>query len=236
MLDRLQKIIANAGITSRRKAELLIQEGRVTVNGKKAKIGQKADPSKDHIKVNGKLINPKIEQRRDTYIVLNKPKGVLSAAADDEGRTTVTELVRGFGRLYPVGRLDFNSEGLIFLTNDGQFANRVASSKRFQKVYEVKVKGLPNRNAINKLSRGVELEDGYKTAPAEIRPLRQTKKNAWFEVSLYEGHNRQIRQMFDVVGYSVVKLSRVQIGQFREAGLLPGQYRELTPEEVKLFA
>ena len=235
MKERLQKIIANAGITSRRKAEKLIEDGRVTVNGDVARIGQKADPNEDHIKVNNKLINNQIAKQRKTYIVLNKPKGVLSAVSDHEGRKTVTDFVKGYGRLYPVGRLDFNTEGIIFLTNDGDFSNRVASKKKFKKIYEVKVKGLPNRNAINKIARGVELEDGYKTAPAEIKPLRDTKKNAWFEVGLYEGHNRQIRQMFDLIGYSVVKLKRIQIGDFKARELAVGEYRELTESELKSF-
>lgn len=235
MKERLQKIIANAGITSRRKAETLIEEGRVTVNGDVARIGQKADPAEDHIKVNGKLINNRLQNVKKTYIVLNKPKGVLSAASDHEGRKVVTDFVKGYGRLYPVGRLDFNSEGIIFLTNDGDFSNRVASKKKFKKVYEVKVKGMPNKNAINKIARGIELEDGYRTAPCEIEPLRETKKNAWYEVGLYEGHNRQIRQMFDLIGYSVVKLKRIKIGHFRAPELATGEHRPLTPDEVKLF-
>lgn len=233
MKERLQKIIANAGITSRRKAETLITEGKVTVNGKiVSTLGEKADPANDHIKVEGKLINPKLEQKTETYLLLNKPKGVLSAVSDSEGRKTVTDLVRGFGRLYPVGRLDFNSEGLIILTNDGTFANKVASSKKVEKVYEVKVKGLPNENAINRLRKGITLDDGFKTAPAEIRELPATKKNAWYEVTLREGHNRQIRRMFDVIGFSAVKLRRVRIGAVTDNILRPGEYRELTRKEI----
>ncbi|NNE65633.1 MAG: rRNA pseudouridine synthase [Pyrinomonadaceae bacterium] len=234
MQERLQKIIANAGITSRRKAEVLITEGKVSVNGKTVKtLGTKADASTDHIKVNGKLINPKLEKKSDTYILLNKPKGILCTVSDPDGRKTIMDLVRGYGRIFPVGRLDYNSEGLLILTNDGDFANRVASSRKVPKIYRVKVKGQPKQNAINRLRRGLRLHDGFKTAPAEIKELQSTKKNAWFEVTLLEGHNRQVRKMFDAVGFSVVKLKRVGIGKLSEAGLQPGEHRELSKEEVK---
>lgn len=232
MKERLQKIISNAGITSRRKAEVLITDGKVTVNGKIVDtLGAKADPSQDHIKVNGKLINPKLERKNDTYIVLNKPKGYLSAVSDPEGRKTVVDLVHGFGRLFPVGRLDFNTEGLILLTNDGGFANHVASARKIAKVYEVKVKGKPNENAINRLRKGIRLEDGFKTAPADIREMPGTPKNAWYEVTLKEGHNRQLRKMFDAVGYSVVKLRRVRIGNLSDKGIAVGEFRELSKKE-----
>ncbi len=236
MKERLQKIIANAGVTSRRKAEVLISDGQVTVNGKVvSELGAKADPSVDHIKVSGKLINPKLEQKVKTYILLNKPKGVLSTASDPEGRRTVVDLVRGFGRLFPVGRLDYATEGLIILTNDGDFANRVASTRTIPKVYEVKVKGRPNENAINKLRRGIRLEDGFKTAPAEIKEMKGTPKNAWYEVTLLEGHNRQIRKMFDAIGFSAMKLRRSKIGAIKEESLRPSEYRELTKREVNSF-
>src|SRR5436189_3960812 len=147
--ERLQKIIAAAGIASRRKAEELISGGQVSVNGQiVTELGTKADPEKDHIKVRGKLINIKLQTRSNVYILVNKPKGYLSSVSDPEGRKLVTDLVKGKGRLHPVGRLDFNSEGLIILTNDGAFTNNVASSRSLPKVYEVKVKGLPNSNAI----------------------------------------------------------------------------------------
>ncbi len=213
MNERLQKLIAQAGIASRRAAEQLILAGEVTVNGEIiTELGTKADPDKDHIKFRGKLINTKLKARSKTYVLLNKPKGYLSSAADPEGRKLVVDLVKGKGKLHPVGRLDYNSEGLIILTNDGEFTNRVSSSKQIPKVYEVKVKGLPNRNAINKLRRGVTLDDGYRTAPAEIRELKPTDNNGWYEVTLYEGHNQQIRKMFDAIGNSVVKLRRTKIG------------------------
>lgn len=233
MNERLQKLIAQAGIASRRAAEQLIVAGAVSVNGKiVTELGTKADPEKDHIKVRGKLINAKLQTRSKAYILVNKPKGYLSSVSDPEGRKVVTELVNGKGRLHPVGRLDFNSEGLIILTNDGEFTNRVAASKTIPKVYEVKVKGLPNRNAINKLRKGIVLGDGFKTAPAEIRDLKPTDKNGWYEVTLFEGHNQQIRKMFDAIGNSVVKLRRTKIGGITDPYLKPGQTRELTQAEV----
>lgn len=233
MQERLQKLIAQAGIASRRAAEELILNGDVTVNGEVVtELGTKADPETDHIKVGGKLINAKLERRQDVYILLNKPKGYLSSAADPEGRKLVTDIVKGYGKLHPVGRLDFNTEGLIILTNDGQFTNKVAASQTIPKVYEVKTKGTPTNVAINKLRRGTVLEDGFKTAPAQIRELKGTDKNGWYEVTLYEGHNQQIRKMFDSIGHSVVKLRRIAIGNITEQGLAIGASRILTEQEV----
>ncbi len=237
MEERLQKLIAKAGIASRRRAEELIRAGEVSVNGEIiTALGTKSDPERDHIKVGGKLINPKLKNRQQVYVLLNKPKGYLSSAADPEGRKLVTDLIAPIlGKLHPVGRLDFNTEGLIILTNDGDFTNFVASSKAVPKVYEVKVKGLPNDNAINKLRRGIVLEDGFKTSPAEITPLKMTENNAWFEVVLQEGHNQQIRRMFDAVGNSVVKLRRTAIGQIRDDRMQVGQYRLLDEDEIYLL-
>jgi 23S rRNA pseudouridine2605 synthase len=207
MQERLQKLIAQAGVASRRAAEELIRSGE--------------------------LINVKIQRRENIYILLNKPKGYLSSAADPEGRKLVTDLIKGFGKLHPVGRLDFNTEGLIILTNDGQFTNKVASSKTIPKVYEVKVKGMPTPVAINKLRRGTILDDGFKTAPAEIKEFKSTAKNGWYEVTLHEGHNQQIRKMFDSIGHSVVKLRRIAIGNLTERGLVTGAYRLLDQAEVE---
>ncbi len=236
MQERLQKLIAQAGITSRRKAEKLIEDGEVTVNGKVVtEMGVKADPENDHIKVSGKLINPKLEHRELTYLLVNKPKGYLSSISDPQNRKLVVDLVKGFGRLFPVGRLDFNTEGLIILTNDGKFANRISSTRTIPKIYAVKVKGVPNENAVNKLRRGVRLEDGFRTAPATIEHKKSTGKNDWFEVTLLEGHNQQIRKMFDTIGYSVTKLTRTNIGHINDNNLKVGEYRELTPQEVSEF-
>lgn len=236
MQERLNKLIAQAGIASRRQADELIKAGEVSVNGEVVtEAGTKADPETDHIKVGGKLINAKLKTRDKVYILLNKPRGYLSSAADPEGRKLVVDLVKGYGRLFPVGRLDYNTEGLIILTNDGDFSNKVASSRTVAKVYEVKVKGLPNENAINKLRRGVRLPDGFKTAPAQIKELKSTPNNGWYEVTLHEGHNQQIRKMFDSVGHSVVKLKRIAIGHINYDRLPVGAYRELDADEIKNF-
>src|SRR5688572_11135847 len=234
MQERLQKLIAQAGIASRRAAEELIRNGDVSVNGKiVTELGTKADPEVDHIKVRGRLINTTLRSKELAYILVNKPKGYLSSVSDPLRRPLVTDLVRGHGKLHPVGRLDFNTEGLIILTNDGAFTNAVAASKTIPKVYQVKTKGIPTEVAIRKLRRGVRLEDGYKTAPADIKILKPTDKNGWYEVTLYEGHNQQIRKMFDSIGHSVVKLKRVSIGDVRDDTLAVGSSRKLSSTEVK---
>ncbi len=235
MAERLQKLIAAAGIASRRHAEELIVAGRVTVNGEVIKeLGTKADPQKDHIKVNGKLINPQLKSREKIHVLLNKPKGYLSSVSDPEGRPLVTELLPpSLGKLYPVGRLDFNTEGLLLLTNDGDFTNYVTAARnRVQKVYEVKVKGVPTETGIQRLRRGITLEDGTRTAPAKINKLHETQTNAWYEVLLHQGRNQQVRRMFEIIGHSVLKLRRVRIGFLVDEKLKPGSWRLLTPAEV----
>ncbi len=236
MEERLQKLIAHAGVASRRAAEELIANGRVTVNGERATLGMKANPDEDHIKVNGKLINIRIEQHENVYILLNKPKGVLTSVLDPNGRKLVVDFVpKKFGKLHPVGRLDYQSEGLILMTNDGAFTQKVNASKTIAKLYEIKVKGLPPEPAVNKLRRGVELDDGFKTSPCDIKTLQPTKTNAWFEVTLFEGHNQQIRKMFDAIGHSVVKLRRIAIGNLRDDLMPIGSFRVLDEKEVKAF-
>jgi len=235
MEQRLQKLIAAAGIASRRHAEELIVTGKVTVNGEVIKqLGAKADPEKDHIKVNGKLINPQLQSREKVYVLLNKPKGYLSSVSDPEGRPLVTELLpASLGRLYPVGRLDFNTEGLLLLTNDGEFTNFITAARnQVEKVYEVKVKGVPTDTAIERLRRGVTLEDRTRTAAAKIRKVSETETNAWYEVVLHQGRNQQIRRMFELIGHSVLKLRRVRIGSLRDENLKPGHWRFLLPTEV----
>lgn len=235
MQQRLQKLIAAAGIASRRHAEDMIAAGEVTVNGKVVtEPGTKADPSSDHIKVRGRLINPLLEAREKIYVLLNKPRGYLSSVADPEGRPLVTELVpQSLGRLHPVGRLDFNTEGLLLLTNDGDFTNYITSARNHvAKVYEVKVKGVPPDNAIERLRKGIRLDDGARTEPAEIKKVDETENNAWFEVVLHEGRNQQIRRMFDAVGHSVLKLRRIRIGFLTNEPLAPKQWRLLAPAEV----
>lgn len=236
MPERLQKLIAAAGIASRRHAEQMILAGEVTVNGKVVtELGSKADPEKDHIKVRGKLINPSLARREKVYVLLNKPRGYLSSASDPEGRPTVIELLpASLGRLFPVGRLDFNTEGLLLLTNDGDFTNFITSARnKVEKVYEGKVKGIPDERSIERLRRGVTLEDGTRTAPAKIRKVGETESNAWFEILLHEGKNQQIRRMFDLIGHSVIKLKRSRIGSLRDDTLKPKDWRKLTNEEVK---
>jgi len=238
MQQRLQKLIAAAGIASRRHAEELITAGQVTVNGKVvSELGVKADADTDHIKVNGRLINPRLQPRDRIYVVLNKPKGYLTSMADPKGRPLVTELIpASLGRLHPVGRLDFNTEGLLLLTDDGEFTNYVTSARnRVAKVYEVKAQGIPTEAAIERLRRGVKLDDGVRAAPAEIRKLRETRTNSWFEITLHEGRNQQIRRMFDAIGHSVLKLARVSIGPLHDSKMKPGEWRQLTPGDVKKF-
>ncbi len=239
MQERIQKIIAASGMASRRKAEELILEGVVTVNGKiVSELGAKADPEHDHIKVRGKLLNPRIERKEKIYLLLNKPLGYLTSTSDPQKRPLVVDLVGEFrSQVHPVGRLDFNSEGLLLLSNDGDFTNLIAhGSSKIPKRYEVKVKGQPNETQIERLRRGVTIE-GRKTAPAEITLMEQSRTNAWFEVILYEGRNQQIRKMFDVVGHSVIKLRRIGIGflSLHKEKLRLGQFRALTPAEVKRF-
>jgi len=235
MQERLQKLIAAAGLASRRHAEEMITAGEVTVNGKLVtELGTKADPERDHIKVRGRLINPILESREKVYVLLNKPRGYLSSVSDPEGRPLVTELVpQSFGRLHPVGRLDFNTEGLLLLTNDGDFTNFVTAARnRVRKVYVVKVKGVPPENAIERLRKGVRLEDGVRTAPAEIKRIDESETNAWFEVVLHEGRNQQIRKMFDAIGHSALKLRRIRIGFLTDEPIAPKQWRLLAPSEV----
>jgi pseudouridine synthase len=236
MEERLQKLIARAGIASRRHAEEIIAAGEVTVNGKViTELGTKADPEKDHIKVRGKLINPVIKKHQKVYVLLNKPRGYLSSASDPEKRPLVTELVpESLGRLYPVGRLDFNTEGLLLLTNDGELTNFITSARnRVAKVYEARVKGVPPEYALDRLRAGVVLEDGTRTARAEITMIKSTDANAWFEVILHEGRNQQIRRMFDLIGHSVIKLRRVRIGPLTDDRLRPKEWRFLSETEVK---
>lgn len=230
MPERLQKIIAAAGITSRRKAELLIQAGRVTVNGRVINtLGSKADADADHIKVDGKLIQ--LRSRR-LYVLLNKPRGVISTVSDPAGRAKVTDMVRVKEKLFPVGRLDCNTEGLILLSNDGEFAKTVTDAgDALPKVYQVKVRGIPDETALECLRSGSRLPDGTRLAPCKIRPLRE-EKHAWLEVTLTQGKNREIRKMFDAIQHPVVKLRRTRIGFLTAAGLPVGRFRYLTPREV----
>jgi len=230
MEKRLQKILSEMGVTSRRKAEDLILEGRVTVNGRIATIGTKADPARDHIKVDGKLL---IRRDPRVYIMFNKPRHVVTSLYDPEGRPTVKDFLKGVKyRVFPVGRLDYDSEGLLLLTNDGDFAHAVLHpSKKISKTYLVKVKGVVEKEEIGKLEAGVKLVDGV-TAPAKVKGIRKTENNSWLEVTIYEGKKRQIRRMIEEIGYEVLKLKRIRINGLQIGKLEPGAYRYLTPEET----
>ena len=232
--ERLQKIIAAAGIASRRKAEQLISGGLVSVNGQLVtELGSKADSEHDHIRVNGKLLHG---AERHVYLLMNKPKGYVTTLCDPEGRPTVMDLLRGVGaRVYPVGRLDYASEGLLLLTNDGDFAHfLMKAASHVPKTYMVKVAGKPGPEDLVRLRAGLFIasERGrrVKTSPAKVRLIRESD-NPWYEITLIEGRNRQIRRMFEAIGHHVEKIKRVRYGPL-ELDVHPGKFRRLTPQEV----
>jgi 23S rRNA pseudouridine2605 synthase len=230
--ERLQKILSQAGIASRRKAEELIQAGRVSVNGATiTELGSKADLERDHIKVDSKLLRA---PKRHTYIALNKPKGCVTTMSDPEGRPTVMHLLRGVKeRVFPVGRLDYNSEGLLLLTNDGEFSHRLtAPASHMLKTYVVKVTGPLTAEQERQFQEGISLH-GKKTSPAQLKRIKHGT-NPWYEVCIAEGRQNQIRIMFKHFGRLVEKLRRVKIG-FLELDLPPGRYRALTPREIERF-
>jgi 23S rRNA pseudouridine2605 synthase len=233
MQERLQKIISAAGITSRRKAEELIVQGRVAVNGHAVTVlGTKADPERDHIKVDGMLLR---HAGHRFSVLLNKPAGVVSTVSDPQGRETVVSLLHGIKeRVYPVGRLDYHSSGLLLLTNDGELANLLmARASAIPRTYHVKLEGRPEAKALAKLEQGITL-DGRRTAPCQIRPLAQAaeRDKPWYEITLVEGRYHQVRRMFERIGQAVVKLKRVRIAFLTDRGLAPGRFRFLTQEEV----
>ena len=230
---RLQKLLAHAGIASRRRSEQLILEGRVTVNGAViTELGTKADPERDHIKVDGKRVGA---PEHLVYIAMNKPKNCVTTVSDPEGRPTVMDLLRGVkARVYPVGRLDYSSEGLLLLTNDGEFAKRITSAaSHVTKTYLVKTNGQLAPEQEVKFREGVPLS-GKKTAPAGLK-LLQRAENPWYEVRLIEGRQNQIRLMFKHFGRLVEKLRRVRIGFLELGSLRPGKFRHLTAGEVARF-
>ncbi|RNA69092.1 pseudouridine synthase [Alteribacter keqinensis] len=231
-MERLQKVIAQAGVTSRRKAETLIEEGRVTVNGKMVtELGTKVDPHNDKVEVNG----VPIDKEEPVYYLLYKPQGVLSSVEDHLDRRVVTDLIESEKRIYPVGRLDYDTSGLILLTNDGEFANVLMHPKyRIQKTYIAKIRGIPSRQNLKLLERGIKLEDG-KTAPARVKLVKANnqKGTAIVEITIHEGKNRQVRRMMEAIGHPVEKLKREQYGFLTLRGLNAGEFRELKPHEVK---
>jgi 23S rRNA pseudouridine2605 synthase len=231
--ERLQKILSRTGVTSRRKAETLMREGRVTVNGTAVtELGTKADLDTDHIKVDGKLLHA---PRRLVYIALNKPVNCMTTVSDPEGRPTVMDLLHGVKeRVFPVGRLDYHSEGLLLLTNDGEFANALtAASVHIPKTYLVKVNGLLAPEEEERFRTGVPME-GRMTAPAGLKMVRRAV-NPWYEVRLVEGRKNQIRVMFKHFGRLVEKLKRVKIGFLELGPIKPGEIRYLSLEEVARF-
>ncbi|MBW2107381.1 MAG: rRNA pseudouridine synthase [Deltaproteobacteria bacterium] len=234
MAERLHVVLARAGIASRRHAENLISQGRVTVNGEVVvKPGIRVTQGKDTIRVDG---HPVHRYDPPTTVVLNKPRGVVTTARDPRNRPTAVQLVEVLGlRLFPVGRLDYATEGLLLLTNDGQLAHRL-QHPRFgvEKTYEAKVKGDPPAAKLSRLRTGVLLE-GRRTAPARVRRLKRTAKNTWLEITIKEGRNRQVRRMCAAVGHPVLKLKRTGYGPLRLGGLKPGAFRELSRRELGLL-
>jgi 23S rRNA pseudouridine2605 synthase len=233
--ERLQKIIAAAGISSRRNAEKMIAGGMVSVNGQiVTELGTKADLEVDHIRVNGKLLH---RAERHVYLLMNKPKGYVTTVSDPERRPTVMDLLHGIRtRVYPVGRLDYASEGLLLLTNDGEVAHRLMkAASSVPKTYVVKVAGTPSAEGLAKIRRGLTIStdrgERVRTAPAKVRPVRESE-NPWYEVTLTEGKNRQIRRMFEEIGHHVEKIKRVRFGPL-SLDLPPGEFRRLSAGEVE---
>jgi 23S rRNA pseudouridine2605 synthase len=228
MEERLQKILAQAGYGSRRGCEELISAGRVRVNGQAVNLGDKADPTIDKITVDGRPV------KKLVYVALYKPRGVISTVSDPDLRPAVRGLVPVPGTLYPVGRLDFDSEGLVLMTNDGHLANHLTHPRyEHEKEYRVLVAKHPDPEQLNLWRRGVVLEDGFRTNPAEVYVISKQGKGAWLDVILKEGHKRQIREMGIQTGLPVVRIVRVRIGELRLGSLKPREWRYLTLQEVE---
>lgn len=231
-MERLQKILAQAGVASRRKCEQLIAEGKVQVNGETVtELGTKADPAVDSISVNGKSIGAE----NKIYVLFNKPKGVITSASDDKGRKVVTDYLKGIHeRVYPVGRLDYDTEGLLILTNDGDFAHLLTHPKHHvPKTYWATVKGVPHGSELEKLKKGILLEDGM-TAPAEVeyQDIDSENKFSTISITIHEGKNRQVRRMFEAINHPVIKLKRISFGDLYLGNLKRGIYRHLTKDEI----
>lgn len=232
MEERLQKVLASAGVASRRGAEDLISAGHVTVNGHVARLGDRVDASRALIEVRGIPISQ--PQSAPSYVALNKPRGYVTSLRSTHGEPVVPDLVSMSGRLFPVGRLDKDSEGLLLLTGDGAWANLITHPRYgIQKEYEVRVQGSPGRAAIRRLRSGLVLPDGAHTAPADVRLAGEAAESTMFSVTVVEGKKRQIRLMFEAVGHPVLDLQRVRIGPIHLGGLRPGEWRALRAQEVE---
>ena len=232
--QRLQKILSQAGIASRRAAEKLIAEGRVSVNGETIReMGVKADPTVDDIRVDGRRVK---SAERPRYILLNKPKGYVTTRSDPQRRPTVIDLVSGVREyVYPVGRLDYDSEGLLLLTNDGDLAAKLTHPRHgVERTYEARVAGMPDREAIDRLRRGIPL-DGHRTLPADVVLVNERRRdgNGLLRITIREGRNRQVRRMCEAVGHPVQTLRRIRIGPIADDRLKVGQWRELRADEVE---
>jgi pseudouridine synthase len=234
--DRLQKILSAAGVASRRTAETLIEQGRVSVNGTTVQeLGTKADPESDDIRVDGRRIRG---AQRKRYILLNKPRGYVTTRSDPGKRPTVMDLVKRVKEyVYPVGRLDYDSEGLLILTNDGDLAARLTHPRHeVERLYEARVRGIPDAHALDRLASGIVIE-GRKTAPAHVKLAKkidaESGPQALVLIAIHEGRHRQVREMFDALGHPVMRLRRVRIGPIRDSELKTGHYRDLTPSEVE---
>jgi 23S rRNA pseudouridine2605 synthase len=232
-MERLQKVLAEAGVASRRKCEELIVAGRVMVNDEIiTALGVKVEATKDVIKVDGRTIR----QQKKVYVLFNKPKGVITSASDPGGRKIVTDFLEDIKeRIYPVGRLDYDTEGLLLLTNDGEFANLLTHPRHHvPRTYHATVKGVPHGSLLDKLRDGIELEDGM-TAPAEVDyyDIDPAKKETIVSITIYEGRNRQVRRMFDAIQFPLIKLKRVQFGPIALTGVPRGKFRHLDPKEIK---
>jgi 23S rRNA pseudouridine2605 synthase len=230
---RLQKAIADAGVASRRAAEEMIRTGRVTVNGQTVReMGVKIDPEKDHIKVDGRHLKPAAPK---AYVILNKPKDVLTTleGPEKEDRLTIRHCLRGVRhRVFPVGRLDYDTEGLLLLTNDGELAERLLHPRyHVQKTYLTKIKGTLQSQELRHLETGIELRDGL-TAPAQVKKIRKAEENSWIELTIYEGRTHQVKRMLEAVGHPVLKLKRVRFGPLTLGNLPSGEYRFLTDPEI----
>jgi 23S rRNA pseudouridine2605 synthase len=234
MQERLQKVLAKAGIASRRGAEKLIRQGKVRVDGKVVtEMGTKVDPGTQAIECEGIALS---SQEKKVYVLLHKPSGYLSTVDDPQGRPIVTDLLKNIKeRVYPVGRLDLDTEGALLLTNDGELAHKILHpSHEVNKTYVAKVKGLPGKKKLDALSKGIELE-GRKTWPADIEVLNTKVQSAIIRIIIHEGRKRQVRKMFEAIGHPVLELKRIAYGQLELGELRPGKYRFLTPADIKLI-